>query len=639
MKAWTPDGLQVEVRARIGEARERLERFLLLSGEADFLAVIAGFDGIRRPLDAVSGLVSLFAAVHPDKALRDRAEVLEQELVAFETELSLNRAVYERLVLLSGAEAPGDDEARLLERALRDFRRSGVDQDDVTRDRIRALQDELVEVGQQFDRNIVEGRRSIRIAEGHAGLAGLPADYLVSHPEDEDGSVTITTDAPDYVPFMMYAERGDLRTELYFEYGQRAHPVNLPVLSELLAKRFELARLLGYDNWAHYATEDKMVKSAGAVREFIERISERARPKAEREVAELLEEKRKLDPGATDVRLHELFFLRERVKRSRYGFDSQSVRPYFAYERVQQGILATSAALYGVQFAPCDSVPVWHPSVECFELLEHGEPVARVYFDMFPREGKYKHAAMFGIHQGGEGRLPEAALVCNFPEPKDGEPALLLHSQVTTFFHEVGHLLHHLFAGRQRYLKFSGISTEWDFVEVPSQMYEEWAWDAGVLREFATHHETGERIPEQLVGRLRAAEEYGKGITVRTQMCFAMISLAYYDRDPAGLDTTAAMIELKARMAPFPHDDGTYFQASFGHLHGYSALYYTYMWSLVIAKDLYGPFAGDLMNTATANRYRAAILDAGGARDADELVRSFLGRDYGIDAWEAWLEE
>lgn len=638
MTQWNPDTFQTEVRARIAEARERLERFLRLPPTADFRTVIAAFDGIRRPLDAVAGFASVLAAVHPDRALRERAESLEQELVAFETELSLDRALFDRLALLSEADAPGDDEARVLEHALRDFRRSGVDKDEATRARIRELQDELVEVGQRFDRNIVEGRRSIRIADGHAGLAGLPADYLASHPEDTDGSVTITTDSPDYVPFMMYAERGDLRSELYMEYGKRAHPANLPVLSELLAKRFELARLLGYESWAQYATEDKMVKSPAAAREFIERLSERARPRAELEVAELLEEKRKLSPDATGVRHAELFFLRDRVKRSKYGFDSQSVRPYFAYEKVKAGVLATSERLFGVTILPCDSAPVWHPSVECFDLVENGEPVARMYFDMFPREGKYKHAAMFGIHQGGEGRLPEAVLVCNFPQPKKGDPALLLHSQVTTFFHEVGHLLHHLFAGRQRYLRFSGISTEWDFAEVPSQMYEEWAWDAGVLREFATHFETGEPIPEQLVRELRVAEEYGKGITVRTQTCFAMLSLEYHERDPGGLDTTAAMIELKGRMMPFPHEEGTYFQTSFGHLSGYSALYYTYMWSLVIAKDLYGSFEGDLMNTATANRYRETVLQAGGSRDAAELVRSFLGRGYGFEAWEEWLE-
>jgi thimet oligopeptidase len=245
---------------------------------------------------------------------------------------------------------------------------------------------------------------------------------------------------------------------------------------------------------------------------------------------------------------------------------------------------------------------------------------------------------MFDLRAGLEGEaLPEAALVCNFSEPKDGDPALLLHQDVTTFFHEFGHLLHHLFAGRQRYLSFSGIATEWDFVEAPSQMYEEWAWDAGVLARFARHHKTGETIPAELVGRMRGAEEYGKGMHVAVQMFYAALSLALHDRSPEGLDPTAVQLELKREHLPFPHEPGSNFLAAFGHLNGYSAIYYTYMWSLVIAKDLFSRFDGDLMNSATANDYRQTILAPGGSRDAADLVRSFLGRDYATDAWETWL--
>jgi thimet oligopeptidase len=197
--------------------------------------------------------------------------------------------------------------------------------------------------------------------------------------------------------------------------------------------------------------------------------------------------------------------------------------------------------------------------------------------------------------------------------------------------------LHHLFGGRQRYLAFSGIATEWDFVEAPSQMYEEWAWDAGVLHRFARHHQTGETIPRDLVARMRQAEEYGKGLHVGTQMFYAALSLSYYEKGAEGVDLTEEMVELKKRMSPVPHEPGTHFQASFGHLHGYSAIYYTYMWSLVIAKDLFSRFEGDLMNGAVAGAYRQAVLAPGGTRDAADLVREFLGRDYAFEAWESWL--
>jgi thimet oligopeptidase len=229
-------------------------------------------------------------------------------------------------------------------------------------------------------------------------------------------------------------------------------------------------------------------------------------------------------------------------------------------------------------------------------------------------------------------------LVCNLPRPSGDDPGLLQHDQVTTFFHEFGHLLHHLFAGRQRFLSFSGIATEWDFVEVPSQMYEEWAWETGVLQRFARHHETDEPIPAELVVRMRAAEEYGKGLHVCNQMLYALLALAYHEGDPSDLDPLAVLRELKERVTRFPYEQGTSFPASFGHLNGYSALYYTYMWSHVIAKDLFGRFTPDPMDREVASAYRRNVLAPGGARDAADLVREFLGRDYEFAAWRRWLE-
>jgi thimet oligopeptidase len=219
------------------------------------------------------------------------------------------------------------------------------------------------------------------------------------------------------------------------------------------------------------------------------------------------------------------------------------------------------------------------------------------------------------------------------------DPALLLHEQVTTFFHEFGHLLHHLLAGRGRWLSFAGIATERDFVEVPSQLFEEWAWNPEVLARFARHVDTGEPIAAELVQRMRAAEDYGKGLTVQQQLFYALLSLSYYDRDPAGLDVTRAMTELKRAVSCLPHTEGNHFHASFGHLNGYSAIYYTYLWSLVIAKDFWSLFADDPMASEAALRYRRAVLEPGGSRDATDLVGAFLGRPYSYAAFERWLEE
>ena len=632
------ESFQREVRARLTEARAALTRFRALGLGKPFEEVVAAFDRIGWPLNGVGGRVGLFSAVHPDPALRDAAEELERELSSFGTELSLSREAYDRLAALRSADAPDDTARRFLEHALRDYRRSGVDRDEAVRVRVRELQEELVRIGQEFDRNIVLDVRRLEFEDGAAALEGLPADFVRAHPPGPNGAVTITTDPPDYLPFMTFARRGDLRERLQREYANRAWPQNGAVLDQLLAKRYELATLLGYPSWAAYVTEDKMVRSAEAAQAFVTRVAKLAEPRMRVEHEELLAAKRLEEPGADTIFEWERLYWVERVKRAKHHFDSQEARVYLPFEAVLGGVLETSSRLYGITFRRVEQPDVWHASVRCYELLEGERVVALAYFDMHPRPGKFKHAALFDIATGVGDMLPAACLVCNFPEPTVDDPALMLHDQVTTVFHEVGHMLHHLFASDSRYLRFGGIATEWDFVEVPSQMYEEWAWDHGVLQRFAKHHETGEPVPEELVTRMRAADEYGKALQVALQMFYASFALALYDGDPRGLDTTAVMKQLKARMVPYPHTEGTHFQASFGHLHGYSAMYYTYMWSLVIAKDVFSSFGGDLLDPATADRYRRTVLSRGGLEDASELVAKFLGRDYEFAAYQQWLE-
>ena len=489
---------------------------------------------------------------------------------------------------------------------------------------MRALNEELVRIGQEFQRNIRDDVRSIDVAPDE--LAGLPDDYVQAH-----ASGRITTDYPDYIPFMTYSSSSAAREKLWKVYRQRAHPGNLEVLDRMLARRFELARLLGYPSWAAYVTEDKMIGSDQAASEFIEKISAAAEARAGKDYEVL-----RARAGAERVEAWDSEFLKERVRAEQFDFDSQSVRPYFDLHRVLDGIFETTARMFGIEYRKASDAPVWHADVTAWEIVEQGRVIGRFFLDLFPRDGKYKHAAQFTITSGQEGRaLPEGALVCNFPRP----PALLEHSEVVTWFHEFGHLLHHIFGGQTRWAGVSGVRTEWDFVEAPSQMLEEWCWDASVLQKFARHHETGEPIPAALVQRMRAADEFGKGLRVRQQMFYAATSLRFHDRDPAGLDTTALAGELQERYTPFRNVPGTYFQESFGHLEGYSAIYYTYMWSLVIAKDLFGVFRREgLLNPEAALRYRRRILERGGSRPAGELVKDFLGREASFDAFADWLD-
>jgi thimet oligopeptidase len=628
--------LRESVRADLDRARAGVARLLALPAPRDPEAALDAFDGAFAALSDASARAGLTRNVHPDAAARAAAEALEQEVDALATELSLDRRLYDAL---AGLDLHGAEPATrwLWEKGLRDFRRAGVDRDEATRERVRALRDELVRIGQEFGRNIKDDVR--RLEADPAELDGLPGDWLRARPPGPGGKVTVTTDNTDYVPVMTWARGGRVREALWRLYRQRGHPANLEVLSRMLARRAELAALLGYRTWADYVTEDKMIGGERPAVEFVDRVARAAERRMRRDHAQLLERRRRDEPGAERVPPWDTAFLSERIKAEQYGFDARSVRPYFEYGRVRQGLLDLASRLFGLSFRTAPDAPVWHPEVEALDVLEGDRRLGRIFLDMHPRDGKYRHYAMFSLASGQAGRRrPEGALVCNFPRP-GAEPALLEHGDVRTFFHEFGHLLHHVLGGNTRWATQAGVATEWDFVEAPSQLLEEWVWDEGVLATFARHVETGEPIPAEMVRRMRAADEYGKGLAIRQQTFYAALSLELHRRDPAGLDTTRLAAELLEAYTPFRHVEGTWPQASFGHLDGYSAVYYTYLWSLVIAKDLLGEFRREgLLSPAVAARYRRAVLEPGGSRKAGELVRAFLGRPHGFEAFEAWLD-
>jgi thimet oligopeptidase len=630
------DAFVARSRADLERARDAVARLKSAPAAAPVLQRLADYDDAMAALSDASARASVARNAHPDEAMRKAAETCEQEIDALATRFSLDRDIYQSLHTL---DVSTEDAAtrHFLWRTLRDFRRAGVDKDEATRERVRELNEELVRIGQEFSRNIREDVRRIHIDP--AELAGLPDDYVRAHPPGPDGKVSISTDYPDYVPFLTYATSSRAREALWRVYRKRGHPGNLEVLSRMLALRHELARLLGYPSWADYVTEDKMIGSAGAARAFIARISEASARRADADYETLLQRLRRDQPSASRVEPWDSEVLKESVRAERFGFDAQSVRPYFPFGRVQQGVLDVTARLFGLEYRRVEGAEVWHPDVTCWDVREKGALVGRFYLDLHPREGKYKHAAQFTLVSGQAGRrLPEAVLICNFPRPGPDNPALLEHGEVITFFHEFGHLLHHLLGGRTRWAGLSGVRTEWDFVEAPSQMLEEWCWDAAVLRSFALHSGTGAPIPADLVQRMKAADEFGKGLRVRQQMFYAAVSLGFHERDPAEIDTTQLAAHLQETYTPFRAVEDTYFHESFGHLEGYSAIYYTYMWSLVIAKDLFTRFRGDgLMSEVTAARYRREILEPGGSRPAAELVREFLGRAYNAAAYEEWL--
>ncbi len=622
---------------RIRRAKAAVARMLAVKGPRTLENTLAPYDEASRLIDMANSQSGLIYEVHPDRATRAAAEKASQDVSAYATELSLDRRVYDALAALDVSQADAPTK-HYVEHTLMEFRLAGVDKDSTTRERIRALNDSLVEIGQEFGRNIREDHTTVTCTP--AELDGLPKDFVDGHKPGSDGRVTLTIEYPDYLPVMQYARSDDLRKRMYMAFQNRAYPANLGVLDRMRERRHELAQLVGFPDFADYVTADKMVGSAANARDFIARVVAASADRQAREYQQLLDEKKKSDPGATAVNFWEFPYVREQVRKANYNFDSQSVRPYFPYDRVQAGVLDIMSRVFGVTFKRVPNAPVWHPSVQCFEMWEDGRLAGRFYLDMHPRPDKYNHAAQFNIRAGVEGRqIPEAALICNLSGGKKGDPGLCDMDDVNTFFHEFGHLMHNMFARHGRWYGIDGISTEQDFVEAPSQMLEEWMKSPEVLASFAKHYQTGQPIPADLVRQMNRADGFGRGLDVRRQMVYAALSLGCYDRDPAGVGTTELTQTLVEKYQPFPFVNGTHFQCAFGHLDGYSAVYYTYMWSLVIAKDMFSKFdKAHLLDPGVGLAYRRAVLEPGGSRPAAELVSGFLGRPFDERAWKAWLD-
>jgi thimet oligopeptidase len=625
---------------RMAAAQRSVDQIVAVTGARTIDNTLVPYDEATRQLNAAVYFSSLMQQVHPDVAFRDHATAMTTKVSGAQTALSLNRDVYHALSSLDMSKA--DPATRYyVQRQLLEFRLAGVDKDDATRGKLRKLQDQLTEDQSMFDRNISDDQRVVEATDA-SELDGLPQDYIDHHKPGADGKIHITTNYPDLFPVLTFAKSDGLRRRLWEAFRSRAYPKNHDVLLDMMRTRYEIATLLGYSSWADYNAADKMIGKGANIAKFIEDLDAALRPLAKREFATLLAEKRKTDAGATEMWGYEGFRFSELVRRSNYDFDSQSVRPYLPFHQVRQGIMDTAATLFHVTFRQEPNVPSWDPSVETWDVIDNGKAIGRFYLDMHPRPGKYSHAQMAPVLDGVRGKqLPEAILVCNFPEPTASDPGLMEYGEVVTFFHEFGHLMHHILGGQQQWAGISGITMESDFVEAPSQMLEEWMHSPQVLASFAHHYQTGEPIPAELVERMNRASAFGRANSIATQNALSAISYDIYKDEPEKIDVDTVPVDdfrHYTLMAPVPADAHGY--ASFGHLAGYSSAYYTYMWDKVIAEDFFQQFdQKNLLAGEAPMRYRRVVLAPGGSMSANDLVKNFLGRPQNMTAFQKWMGE
>ncbi|WP_317205893.1 M3 family metallopeptidase [Janthinobacterium sp.] len=642
LHAWVagddPAQLESWVQGHLAAAQASVDKLLAVKGPRTIENTLQAYDEAQNQLNLAANQAYLLYSVGRSAALRDKAQALNQSIASVVADLGLNQAVYKALadVPTARADAPS---RRYLQHTLLEYRLAGVDKDEATRARIHALQDRITELSLSFGRNVQDGTQ--KISATRAELDGLPDDYIARHTPDADGVYTLTTDEPDAAPVFDFAASAELRRRMYLAYNTRAYPANKQVLLDLLAARQELAGILGFGTYADFATADQMMGSAANVRKLFDAVDQASRGARDKEYAQLLAFAQSRQPDLAAIAQSDANYWVDQYRRQRYAFDAQSVRPYFAYDKVEAGILDSAAKIFRVQFKQVRDAALWHPSVTVFDVLDRGRRVGRVYLDMHPREGKDKWFSSSPVVLGIRGRqVPEGMLVCNFSGGVAGDPGLMQYNEVVTYFHEFGHLMHHILGSQNRWSGQGGFNVEGDFVEAPSQMLEEFFRSHSVLAPFAKHYQTGATLPLPLMEKMNAANAFGRGNWAQRQLFYAGLSLQLHDRPVAEVDPDALLRQMAGRYSPYTFVDGNRSYASFTHLTGYASNYYTYVLDKVIALDFYGRFErADPLAGPAAARYRKMVIEPGATKPAAQLVRDFLGRPQNMDAFKNWLGE
>jgi thimet oligopeptidase len=635
-KPLDPVVFEKRVNEQLDLAQKSIAEILTVKGPRAIENTLTPYDDAVKTLDTAGAQSGLMQIASPEASVRDRAQALVQKVSAATTALSLNQAIFHALSDLDVSMADPATQY-YIKRTLLEFRLAGVDKDEATRARIQSLNDEITKLVTQFQRNIQDSRLSV-VVKNQGELDGLPQDYINLHKPAADGSITLTSDSPDVTPVLKFAKDAELRRRVYLAYNNRAYPQNMSVLADLLTRREELAKVVGYQNWSDMAAADKMVLNSQTISHFIDEIDAASRPVAEREYQMLLTLARKERPSLVNISTADTQYYSEQFGRADFNFDSQATRQYFPYDQVQQGIMDVASRLFSVTFRPAQDAVTWDPSVSSFDVFDGKQQLGRIYLDMHPRPGKDQWFSSDPVLDGKRGKqLPEVALICNFPGGKPGDPGLMEYVDVTTFFHEFGHLMHWIFQGQQKWAGYGG-SLETDFGEAPSMMLEEWMHDPKVLAIFAHDPHTGQPIPAELVRRANLADAFGRGLQTRWQLVYTNVSFDLHNSTVDAAKLEGEIADNIKRFLPYQLVEGSHALASFTHLGGYSSIYYTYLWDHVIAEDFLSKFDHDnLLAPEVARRYRTTVLEKTGSMPASDLVKNFLGRPQAIDGFVRWM--
>lgn len=604
------------------------------------------YDTVVKPLasDAIEyevrrSNVVFIQQVFTDKELRDASVEADKKLSEFDVEMSMRQDVFDSVVTFfeKNRNTLDAETKRWAERLIKLGRKNGLHLPKETQDKIKEIKKRISELCIEFSKNINEYNPIIELTTEE--LLGMPESFIMSLEKTEDGKHKVTLKYPHYFPIMKKAHNPEVRKKMEFAFQTRCIKENIPILEEVVKLRHKKAVLLGFKTHAASVLDMRMAKNHETVQKFYSELIPKLKVllakelKAYKQYKELMCNTYNFEYDGK-INKWDVRYCMNLLEEREYAIDEDKLREYFPLPRVTEGLFDIYQELLGLKFKKVENAEVWHPDVSMYSVRDAStnELLGYFYMDLFPRNGKYTHAACFGLQQGCENldggrRIAVAAMVANMTLPTTGKPSLLAHDEVQTYFHEFGHVMHQI-CTRAKYILFSGANVERDFVEAPSQMLENWVWEEEPLHRMSKHYETGEPIPDELIQNLKKSRKANAGIFNLRQILIGQFDQIIHTQPEA--DTEKILEKLSLELMEIPNTPGTNFSSAFNHVvGGYDAQYYGYLWSEVFSMDMFDTrFKKEgIMNSKVGKDYRNFILAPGGSLDANEMLHNFLGRE------------
>lgn len=639
------------IKSAIAEVNEEIKQ-IKAEASPDFENTIVGLENSGEKLSSVASIFFNINAAETNDEIQQLAREISPLLSAHSNDVLLDEALFKRVKAVYDQKDQlklNAEQSTLLDKSYKSFIRNGALLEGEAKDRLRAIDQKLSKLGLHFGENVLkETNKYELVLSDEEDLEGLPDGLIeaaaqTAQEKGKEGKWVFTLAFPSYVPFMTYAKNRALRKEIFIAYNTKSAKGddldNREIIKEILKLKDERAKLLGYENYAAFVLEERMAASGEQVLTFLDELLEKAKPKAQAELKELEAFARKTD-NIDQLCKWDISYYAEKLKMEKYAVDDELLKPYFELNRTIDGVFTTAEKLYNITFKENKDIPVYHPDVKAYEVNdENGNHLAVFYADFFPRAGK-RNGAWMTVYRGqriveNQEYRPHVSIVCNFTKPTKSKPSLLTFNEVTTLFHEFGHALHGMLA-KGTYGSLSGTNVYWDFVELPSQIFENWCYEAECLDLFARHYKTGEPIPTAYIENIKKAANFHQGFQTVRQISLGQLDMAYHTTDPKDIkDLFEFENEVMKPTSLLEPLKNTMMSSSFSHIFqgGYAAGYYSYKWAEVLDADAFELFQEKgVFDKETAQSFKDNILSMGGKEHPSILFERFRGRGPKPDA-------